>query len=145
MNSNYTTTPRNDDSEYARILTTPTQPIDVVKAPAVKRGRGRPASGLSEEEKKQNKLEASRAFRAKILVEDPNYFKKYTKKCPVHVCNGITNECLICHRNVTDTFILWDNINNRDPTPNSIYHNFVYKITNVIVMNIVCLEYRYVT
>ena len=102
-----------------------------VVAGAPKRGRGRPPNATSEEEKKKITLENQRAWREIKLAEDPNYYKKYTKKCPIHICNGVVNQCLICFKKDVSSWITWNNLTNSDP--NGQFTVFLFKLASNIV------------
>ena len=110
----------------------PSTPGQESSSEVKRRGRGRPPKdNFSEEEKKKIILENQRAWREAKLKEDPNYYKKYTKKCPIHVVDGITNQCLICYRkDVTDS-ITWNHLENKDPEQR--YSNFLFKLVIKIV------------
>ena len=96
-----------------------------------KRGRGRPPKTTSQDEKKKITLENQRAWREIKLAVDPNYYKKYTKKCPIHICNGVDNQCLICYKKDVASWITWNNLNNTDP--NGQYTIFLFKLAANIV------------
>lgn len=88
----------------------------------------------SVEEAKQAQKEHIKKWNENKLKEDPYYFSRRTKKCPLciyDVNNPNNNECAICKRPIDLRYCMWWNcLENKDPQ--MYYNTFFEKLVAIL-------------
>ena len=99
--------------------------------------RGRPPIYNNEDERRIARNEASRKFRETKKIEDPDYYRKYSKRCPI-CCSFITKEdntlktCNQCGKPIDNNDVITWNILN-DTDPDNKYTTYYEKVDAILL------------